>query len=491
MKKTTIATVIAVALFSACTDLVNKETDSIVRTSSSGFTPGDPRALLESAYKDLGVFGAADNIFALSVHPTAELIPPTRGTDWGDNGVWRAMDKHTWDAYHRMIRDTWNLLNERVYKATEIIASNPTEAQKAEARFLRAFNMFGVTDFYGQVPFREVIQGVNDLPRVMTRSQAFDYIVEDLNKALPNLPAAGPAPTNGKASKAAANFLLAKLYLNKAVYKSAVPEGPYTVSNDDMQKVISYVEAITADGYSLDSDYFNIFSKNSNAETIFVSAEGTAATRWMQCLHYDQKPSGWNGFATLPGFYDKFGKEDIRKGIPAKSDGTLYSGVSLGFLYGQQYDDNGKQVIDSREQKPLFFTRDVPLTGANTSQGIRVIKYHPANTGKITYMRYAEAVLMKAEAQFRGGDATDALFTVNNLRGIRKAALLSSLSTDELFDEIGRELYWEGGKRTVEVRFGKFTTGEGVEKKDSYTVLYPIPGTALSSNSNLKQNPGY
>lgn len=473
----------------ACTDLVPNDTSSIVRTSQ-GFEPGNPTALLESAYKDLGIYNDAANIYAMGVHPTTELIPPTRGTDWGDNGIWRAMDKHTWDTFHPFIRDAWNLLNERVYKATEIIASNPTSEQKAEAKFLRAFNMYSVMDFYGQVPFREVTQGVEDLPKVMTRSAAFDYIVKDLTEALPDL-SAGLARDKGKASKAAANFLLAKLYLNKAVYKSATPEGPYTFDKADMDKVISCVEAITAEGYQLEADYFKIFSNASDSETIFVSNEGTAQNRWMMTLHYDQNPKGWNGFAAPANFYDKFKEGDMRKGEKAKSDRSEFSGIGLGFLLGQQYDDYGKEVIDGRSQKPLVFTRDVPLTGANTSQGIRVIKYHPANSGSYLFMRYGEAVLMKAEAQWRGGNEAGALATVNNLRGKRKAGTLTTLTNDELFDEIGRELYWEGWKRTVEIRFGKFTTGEGVTEPGKHTVLYPIPYSAIVSNSNLKQNAGY
>lgn len=480
-----------VMIVTACTDLVPNDTSSLVRTSGQGFEPGNPTALLESAYKDLGVYNEAVNIYAMGVHPTTELIPPTRGTDWGDNGIWRAMDKHTWDTFHPFIRDAWNLLNERVFKATEIIASKPTPEQKAEAKFLRAFNMFNVMDFYGQVPFREVTQGVEDLPKVMTRSAAFDYIVQDLTEALPDLSMARPSPNNGKASKTAANFLLAKLYLNKAVYKSATPEGPYTFDKADMDKVITCVDAITADGYQLDADYFKVFSNTSNAETIFVSNEGTAQNRWMMALHYNQNPKGWNGFAAPANFYDKFKDGDMRKGKKGKSDGSEFSGIGLGFLLGQQYDDNKKEVIDGRSQKPLVFSRDVPLTGANTSQGIRVIKYHPANAGKYLFMRYGEAVLMKAEAQFRNGNEEQARATVNDLRAKRKAKALTTLTNDELFDEIGRELYWEGWKRTVEIRFGKFTTGEGVTDNGKHTVLYPIPYSAVVSNSNLKQNAGY
>jgi len=482
---------IASAHLAACTNLVNNETDSLVRRSAGGFTPGNPSALLESAYIDLTVYGEHANIFALGQISTADLIAPTRGVNWSDNGVWRSIEQHTWDATHPYITNSWNSLNQRVYKATEIIASNPTPMQKAEAQFLRAFHMFWVMDFFGQVPFREVTQGVNDLPRVFARSDAFDFIVKDLTEALPVLDSAPPGPSNGKANKASANFLLAKLYLNKAVFKSAVPEGPYTFEKADMDKVIALVEAIADDGYSLDPNYFNIFSNTSNAETIFVCGKGIPDTRWKMTLSYSQKPSGWNGFSALASFYDTFEKEDLRRGSPGKSDGTKFSGIGLGFLVGQQYDDNGNQVIDVRTMLPLSFTREVPLLGAGGGQGIRVIKYHPSNYGHLTFMRYGEATLMKAEAQLRGGDVAGAMSTANDLRRSRKASALTQLTEDNLYDEICREIYWEGFRRTTDVRFKKFTAGEGVEKTDACTVLYPIPLSALISNSNLQQNVGY
>lgn len=482
---------ISLLAVTSCTDLVNEETDSIVRAETGGFSPGNPSELLISAYKDLGTYTDQANIYALGQHTTAEMIPPTRGVDWGDNGVWRTLDQHTWDATHSGVVNAWNQLNQRIFKCNEIIASNPTPAQKAEAQFLRAFNMFHVMDFWGQVPIREVTDGVDVNPKILTRSEAFDYILKDLTEALPNLSKVGPSAVNPKATKAAANFLIAKLYLNKAVYKSATPEGPYTHAAGDMAQVITAIDAITADGYSVSDDYFNNFTTSATTESIFNSDEGSASNRWFMTLHYDQNPSGWNGFATLADFYDTFETGDIRKGVPAKGDGKEFSGIGHGFLIGQQINDKGEKITDSRSKKLLLFSRDVALAGTPTEKGIRVIKYHPATAGKYILMRYSEAYLMKAEALLRSGKAADGLTLVNNLRTKRSAKALASLTENALFDEIGRELYWEGGKRTVEVRFGKFTSGTGTLIKDGYTVLFPIPSPAIVSNPNLKQNKGY
>jgi len=481
----------ALSILSSCTDLAVKEKDSILSVTKDGFTAVDPAGTLASAYVDLGMYTDQANIYSLGEHTTAEMIPPTRGVDWGDNGVWRTLDTHTWDATHSWNLGAWNQLNAASYKCTQIIASSPSTTQAAEAKFLRALHTWYIMDLWGQVPSRDVNQGVNDNPKVLSRSDAFDFVVKDLTEALPGLPDGKPAAENSRANKAAANMLLAKLFINKAVYKSAKPEGPYTFDKADMDKAIAYVNAVEAAGFKYETNYFNNFSTSAKSEILFTSPEGTPQNRWYMTLHYNQNPSGWNGFTTLADFYDKFEKTDSRIGVAAKGDGKNFSGIGRGFLIGPQIDDNGKPLIDTRTTKVLSFTRDVTLAGTATDKGIRVIKYHPSDAGKYILLRYSEGALIKAEAQLRGGDAAGALATVNALRTARGASKLGSVDAAGIFDEYGRELYWEGNKRTIEVRFEKFLTGTGVENKAVGTVLFPIPADAVSSNPNLTQNPGY
>src|SRR5690606_34402385 len=185
-----------------------EERDSVVvESSGGGFQAGDAKALLEGLYNGLSFYTDQANIYSLNQHPTAEIIPPTRGVDWGDNGVWRTLHSHTWDATHAQVLNSWNYLNERSYVCEQILASNPTPQQAAEAKALRSMFMWHIMDFWGQVPRRTVDQGVDDLPSVMNRSEALDFIVSNLEEALPNLVTAGPAAVNSTFSKAAAHQL--------------------------------------------------------------------------------------------------------------------------------------------------------------------------------------------------------------------------------------------------------------------------------------------
>jgi starch-binding outer membrane protein, SusD/RagB family len=483
---------LAAMLSTSCTKLETKESDSVIRVDAGGFKAGNPTEMLASAYKKMDVFADQANIYALGEHTSGQMIPPTRGVDWGDNGVWRTLDQHTWDATHSWVENSWNQLNERAYNMNELLASNPSAQQAAEAKFLRAFYQFHVMDYWGQVPTRGVNQTVKENPTVMTRTQAFEAIVKDLTEALPALTDGKPAEKNPIVTKAAANFLLAKLYLNKAVYTAANPAGPYTFAPDDMKKVIGYCDAITAAGFGLEDSYFNNFTSAASKENILSLGNGSPSNRWFMTLHYDQNPSGWNGFTTLADFYTKFDAKDQRTGIAAKKDGSKFSGIGKGFLVGDQFKDDGSKLIDSRTQTQLSFTPNVLLAGANTSMGYRLIKYHPADASQYILMRNGAAQMMKAEAQYRGGaTAADAKATVDALRAKRGMGSIGTVSDDSLFDELGRETYWEGGARTDEIRFGKFLTGTGVTKRDPGTVLFPIPAGAVSTNPNLKQNTGY
>lgn len=504
---------ISSALFAvSCTDLEIDETDSVFSEGTGPFSGvTNAEASLTQLYNDIyGQLGNQENEFALHEVSTDELLVPTRGTDWGDNGIWRTLHAHTWTPAHLFVLRSWNNQNQNVFRATEIIdpLSNPAPQVEAEARFLRAFSMYQVMDLFGQVPFREASEGPEIDPRVLTRAEAYDFIVNDLTTALPNLPTRGPSAETNLASKATANFLLAKLYINAHIYK-----GTGTPDSADMQAVIDAVDAIEADGYGLASGYFDIFKEDVDTETIWWLRTSVGNKIW-NGMHYniispDNTGGGWNGFTTLAEFYDLFegdansnavgsGQEERRGFVPDATNADASNlGIGYGFLLGQQYDVDGNPLTD-RIGGPLSFTRELPgLIGNNEITGIRVIKYHPVNgafTPHLIEFRYADALLMKAEAQFNAGIG-DPLALVNQLRGIRGAAPLGSLTALDILDERGRELYIERWRRNDLIRFGEFTKDwpfkEPSSVGDVNRNLFPIPSNALLSNPNLTQNPGY
>ncbi len=496
----------------ACTDLEDVTEDAIGVEVVDGTLPlpPDPAAALRGTYSQLHGLNSQDNAFALMEHPSDEMMGPTRGTDWSDFGVWRQLHSHTWDASHSFVLSGWNQLNSGIFQATQAIAAadrDNNDRVEAEARFLRAYFIYHVADLYGQVPFREATEGFDAVPKVFTRTEAVNRIIEDLTAALPNLPNRASVDA-GVATKEAAHALMAKVYLNKAVFTAANPAGPYTFASDDMNKVIQSCDFVINSGVFELTNYWDNFTANNSAlskESIFAivaetgNGRGNMQSRHRMTLHYNQNPSGWNGFTTIADFYSKWNDGgDVRKGaaIPGV---TNVSGLRAGFLEGQQKDQNGNNLTD-RGGNPLAFTVDVDLFYASEREGVRVVKY-PPDFGNVDspgndyhLLRFADVLLMKAEALWRTGNAAGALAIINQIRTHRGAQPVASIAANgqQVLDERGFELYWEGWRRNDQIRFEQFRKDWTFKPASpERVVIFPIPQVALDNNPNLKQNPGY
>ncbi len=515
------------ALFLSACSLDIEETDSLITQGESAVFNGignevAVNAAITSLYNNIsGQMTTQENLYALTEVTSDVLIVPTRGTDWGDNGIWRTLDSHTWGPTHTFILNVWNDRNSAVLAASQIIdpLSKPTTEQAAHGKFIRAYNMWIVMDLFGQVPFRNPADGPDINPTVYTRAQAYDIIVKDLTEAIAGLPTGTPtSPDKTRAVKSTARLLLAKVKLNAAVYK-----GSY--GSTDLQEVIDLVNAIEADGYAVSNGYFETFIGPSFTNTdVIWSVVGQVDSKIWSALHYNQaytsptdpKQSntggGWNGFSTYAEFYDKFqgpattnaigsGQEE-RKGYTHTLASTTVNnqGMGYGFQLGQMYGwRDGKAVaLQNRTGAPLSFTKDLPgLIGNNEVTGMRPLKYSPVNgaylSGQVVF-RFADAHLMRAEAMMRSSGNALALAEVNKLRAKRtNTPALATLDETAMLDERGRELYMEYWRRNDMVRFNKFSKGKWQFKDegDGHTDLFPIPSSAILTNPNLVQNPGY
>jgi len=103
--KPVLASAILSLLTVSCTDLAIEETDSIIAEGSTVFEGvADVDASITNLYNDTyGQLGDQGNFFALNEVSTDETLVPTRGTDWGDNGIWRTLHAHTWSPTHQFV----------------------------------------------------------------------------------------------------------------------------------------------------------------------------------------------------------------------------------------------------------------------------------------------------------------------------------------------------------------------------------------------------
>lgn len=482
---------------------------------------GDVSALLQGVYSSQrDPIQGHVSVFALQEVSTDARIMPTRGPDWDDNGKWRALFNHTWDANNERVRDTFNQLEGIIYASTDLLRFEPTVQQQAESRFLRAWATFLLLDLYDQVLYREPGEALNLSSRVRKGTEALDFVVSEINAIQASLPD-GPA---GRANKDAARVLLMKCYLNKGVYANR--QAP-TFAAADMNQVIKLAdEIINSNKYSFTPNYFDNFAPNNTAigrENIFTQENtfgnsGPLRDLWKFVSHYNMRPvDGYNGPATTAEFYDLFEAADKRRGMAYDvAGGPPNPGrrINVGFLIGQQYNLITDAQLTTRGGAPLVFTKEINLseTGADLeAKGIRPIKYpvdyaSEANGGNgaendhVTF-RLADVLLMKAEAILRGGTATSAgtygataVAIVNSLRThpSRGASALSSLTLDVLLDERGRELYSESWRRQDMIRFGKFLQArKDKPQSDPKYLVYPVPKIQVDINRNITQNAGY
>ena len=491
---------------SSCTKL-NEKLNAELTPEQVSAGSVNTTALLKGVYTSMrNPYNGPWGNWSLQEFTTDEAMVPTRGGDWDDGGAWRALHLHKWDANHARINGNFKDLTGVTFAATDLLRYNPSASEAAQARFLRAFATYTLASGWNQVPYREPGDDVTKPSKVRSGKDAIDYVISEINTILPNLADGGNVPAY-VANKDAAKMLLMNCYLNKGVYANR--QAP-TFSNDDLNKVVSLANEIIAGGkYQLSSNYFDNFAPNNDAskENIFTaqnigsSEGGDVKGIWMATLHYNQNPSGWNGFCTLSNFYNKFESSDKRLG-GSYTGVTNVSGIKVGFLIGQQYDQTGKALKD-RKGNPLAFTKEVSIIEGDPNHlevaGIRVIKYpidyanssSNANNDWV-YYRYAGVLMMKAEALFRLNQVNDALTIVNQVRSVRGASALTTLTASTLLDELGREFFWEGHRREDLIRFGKFLeVWQEKPSDDPKYLIFPIPVRQLSVNSNLTQNPGY
>jgi hypothetical protein len=469
-------------------------------------------------------------------------IVPTRGSDWYDNGRWLEIHRQTWTASSGSALDdmngAWNNLFSGIAKANLMIdvvtkaggASAP--ATIAELRTLRAWYYYMLQDMFGGAPPLVTTTELQKSPS-STRQDLFNFIESELIAAAAVLPATRPAAEYGRVTRAAAQSILASLYLNAGVFSRNTGvnttsyntcTGVTTAAGPACQAAIDRAnDVINSGNYSLAAagQWANNFSltNNTSPENIFVivytqESQGLGGCWPWRTLHYNQLKAGggpWNGFATLAETYNQFTATDERRGM---------------WLQGLQNSFDTGQPTTDRQGQPLVFTAAIPNADvANEAHGVRFNKFPPLVTATggcgmpndFPFFRLSEMYLIKAEALNEQGSTAAArteLAAVHNLRdpatpvpaGMTQAEMRTAILRERLL-----EFAAEGKRRTDLVRHGRFltwtesslngvcgTTGvctgqsrPGLPDRADRLILFPVPTTQIGSNPLLVQNPGY
>ena len=510
----------------ACTDLTTYPKSQVA--GGNIFTePGAYRSFLAKLYAGLAVTGmngeggagngdvaGIDEGFSQYVRqwwqlqelPTEEAIIAWEDKDLPEMNtqLWGSGNQFIQAMYYRIFFQV-ALANEFLRETTEAKLSERGESStvraevaqyRAEARFLRALSYWHAIDLFGSVPF--VTENDNlgaNPPRQGTRQEVFAFVESELNAVRPLLPAAGQNQY-GRASQAAADMVLAKLYLNAEVYTGTAR---YANAREAAERVIA------SNVFQLDDVYQHLFlaDNHTSPEIIFpipfdgLNTRTYGGTTFLIHASVGNQMNaaesgiggGWWGLRVRPQFVAKFpGGAD---GVDDRSDILHTQGQSLNISAIKEFSQGFTA--------PKY--RNVTSTGQNGSN-----QQFPDTD--FPMFRLADAYLMYAEAVLRGGGGSQAtaLGYVNQIR--RRAygnnsgdITAAQLTLDFILDERARELFWEAHRRMDLIRYGRFTGGQYVwafkgnvaagTSTDAHRNLYPIPASDLAANPSLKQNPGY
>jgi hypothetical protein len=514
-------------------DVKPKDPDTIL-SGNLGDNPENMKQALGKIYASFIISGQGENGGADIEASDADFFTTMRAlwnlqeisTDeaicaWGDIGI-ADLNTQTWSPSNPFLTALYQRLGLSVTYANEFIRMNKgsedsdVQGYVAEARFLRALAYSWQIDLFGNPPFTTEEDGVGKFyPEQIDRADLFNYIVTELKDIENDLGEAGSSYP--QADKGAAWMLLARLYLNAEVYTG-------TAKWDSC--VIYTNKVFDSDAYSLADNYRQNFSANNNypenPEMIFaweqdgVNTQGYVGSTFIiesssdaeyvraERFHGLTSNTNWNGNRARKDFMD----------IIVDTLAT-YGNVSV------PLDDSlFEQAADQRVYLKLKKTIDIPNPSASGDYGIGVYKftarnaddsqaenYHPAFASTdFPIFRLADAYLMRAEANFRLDNLSEAVDDINVIRqraydNNSGSIEVSDLNEEFILDERAREFYYEAQRRTDLVRFGQFTDGTyhwqwkggafAGTATSSHLDLFPIPGDEVSANPNIVQNPGY
>ena len=352
-----------------------------------------------------------------------------------------------------------------------------------EAHFLRGLYYFILVRYFGDVPLitEPQVPG-DDLRSARTdKAQVYDLIIQDLTTAKDLLPTKSSYSSTdlGRATKGAATGLLAKVYL--------------TLGNWD--QVVSLTNEVTALGYQLNPNYadnFDVFNKNSIESLFEIQYTGNAGegfwdnenqSSWLSAFtgprNSDMVAGGYGWNQPTQEFVDSYEPGDLRKDVTILYDGCPQFG---GQDYDPAYSSTGYNL------RKFLVTKAVSATYDNSPMDFPVL-------------RYADVLLMKAEALNNLGRTGEAEAPLNEVRARAGLPAVNGLSQSDFKEKVlherRMELVFEGQRwfDMIRVDGGQwgldFLHSIGKLNATEKYLLFPIPLKEIESNPNLAQNPGY
>ncbi|WP_345765959.1 MULTISPECIES: RagB/SusD family nutrient uptake outer membrane protein [Chryseobacterium] len=399
-----------------------------------------------------------------------------KGSNPGDASFINAYDNFTFSVSDDGVRGYWIGQWQAVNRANQVITNVPKidmdatlkNRLVAEAKMLRAYFYFNLVRIYGGVPiFDGLPEGGNYLKPRNSAAEVYNFIVSDLTAAAAVLPQTYSAADRGRVTKGGALGLLSKVYLYMKDYQKA-----YDASNQ-----------VIAMGYSLDPDFNHLFrpAGEFGTESVFeVNCDCSAAFGGSQYAEVQgvRNQFGWGFFTPTQELENAFEPGDIRKELTILREGeTTPEGDLI-----KKGDPQAGNMWNQKVYVPSSLNNNA--CGYGSIQNIRIL-------------RFADILLINAEAANELGNTSAAITNINKVRTRAQlpnttASTQSALRT-AIWQERRVELAMENDRFPDLVRTGQAATYLGPKGfKTGKNELFPIPLDAMNqSNGLFTQNPGY
>lgn len=375
-----------------------------------------------------------------------------------------------------------------------------------EAKFLRALFYFHLASLWGNVPMQLKSSQPSDLPPTSTRDQVWAQVEKDLTDAAASLPASYSGADVGRATKGAANALLAKAYMQQRNFQAAlaplqavIQSGVYTLTANYQNNFLSTTENNSESVF----EYGNALNPNDNHDDD-TQITGQDNLNYGSSIppFFAPRPIGFTDGQARRWVVNEMEKEktatklrDPRLSITFLFDSTDVHGPDSTLIYGQTFTKRYGTAVNS----DVWF-RKLLNDNNGTATGD---SFHSPNNYR--FIRYADVLLMYAECLNETNNTAQAYQYVDKVRQRAGLATLTAampgLTHDTFLAQIKHEriteLSGEGHRFNDLARWGDL--GPALQTRDAgfknfvkgKHELLPIPQQDLDININLKQNPGY
>lgn len=400
----------------------------------------------------------------------------------------------------------WNDMYRMIFRANQVLTkvpgidmdANQKKQILAEALFLRSLCYYDLALLFGNLPLVTTLADATTRVPQVSQDQVYAQIIQDLTTAKEGLPASYDATNLGRATRGAAAALMGKVYMQQRNWAEASKQ---------------FAEVIGSGKYALVNNYADNFTENNenNSESIYeVQFSGVnktfgqdfagAAEGNERAQFFGPPGIGFTDVEVRRWLFQEYYDQTATGGVDPRRDNTIFSAVGTPTLYGKTFVGVGANSLNINPTRLLW----------RKYQNDRTRNFEDFFSGiNIRLIRYADVLLMQAEALNEQGQTAAAIPLINQVRqrpSVNLTPLTGSFTKEAMREQLRHEriteLAGEGMRWSDLVRYGLFDSAAGLNELRARDAdfnnfvspknkLLPIPQSEIDIDKNLRQNPGF